>query len=93
MELEITTVIPKRTVRLSDVDLNKDLKSILDELCTSSEEFCINEDEQVIILASGTKILPYNEDLSRIKPSELKQQSGANSDVIKIIIAPVLEGG
>lgn len=91
MELVVVSVIPRVKIELIDVDPEMSVNDVIGKVCQRDAEVCQWHDYIVTVVGErGTLQLSHIE-LATVKLTDLEQRIGGGT--IKLIVAPVLEGG
>ncbi|MEM1702953.1 MAG: hypothetical protein QXQ31_02740 [Zestosphaera sp.] len=91
MEVVVISVIPRLKIELIDADPEISVKDILGKVCQRSAEVCQWDDYIVSVVSEHGVFQLSSAELATTKLTDLEQR--IRNGTIKLIVAPILEGG
>lgn len=91
MELVIISVIPRLKIELVDVDPEMSVKDVLGKVCQNNAEVCQWYEYIVTVVGERGSLQLSPIELATTKLTDLEQRIGGGT--MKLIVAPILEGG
>lgn len=87
----VISAIPNVRIELEDVNPETCVKEVLSRICQYSNEVCRWDDYVVSVVGERGVLQLSHAELEATKLSDLEQK--LEGEIVKLIIAPVLEGG
>ncbi|MEM2307578.1 MAG: hypothetical protein QW266_01445 [Sulfolobales archaeon] len=91
MKLVVISVIPRLKIELVNVDPEMSVKDILSKVCQHSAEVCRWDDYIVSVVSEHGVLQLSPAEFATTKLTDLEQR--VHNGTIKLIVAPILEGG